>query len=98
MALRQAGQALINSLEQPTYVFTGKTSILEFPDDTVEGLRPEPGTRQIHVKRAERLQPGNVIEAPAIIQAPTTTLLVLPGSRVTLTRYGNYGIEIAAEQ
>ncbi|MFA5064776.1 MAG: hydantoinase/oxoprolinase family protein [Dehalococcoidia bacterium] len=40
------------------------------------------------------LKPGNRISAPAIIEEPTTTILVMPGSRASITKYGNYLIEI----
>ncbi|MDD5312895.1 MAG: hydantoinase/oxoprolinase family protein [Dehalococcoidia bacterium] len=40
------------------------------------------------------LKPGNVITAPAIIEEPTTTILVMPDSKASITRYGNYLIEI----
>ena len=40
------------------------------------------------------LKPGNRIAAPAIIEEPTTTILVMPGSKASITRYGNYLIEI----
>jgi len=40
------------------------------------------------------LKPGNSISAPAIIEEPTTTILVMPGSHASITSYGNYLIEI----
>ncbi|MCX5996098.1 MAG: hydantoinase/oxoprolinase family protein [Chloroflexi bacterium] len=40
------------------------------------------------------LKPGNRIVAPAIIEEPTTTILVMPGSKASITKYGNYLIEI----
>jgi N-methylhydantoinase A len=40
------------------------------------------------------LKPGNRISAPAIIEEPTTTILVMPGSKASITKYGNYLIEI----
>ena len=36
------------------------------------------------------LKPGNRISAPAIIEEPTTTILVMPGSKASITKYGNY--------
>lgn len=41
------------------------------------------------------LKPGNRITAPAIIEEPTTTILVIPGSKASITEHGNYLIEIA---
>lgn len=43
------------------------------------------------------LKPGNVITAPAIIEEPTTTILVMPGSKASITKYGNYLIEIGQQ-
>ncbi len=44
--------------------------------------------------KGEDLKPGNRIAAPAIIEEPTTTILIMPGSRASITKYGNYLIEI----
>ena len=46
------------------------------------------------VYRGDRLAHGNEIEAPAIIEEQTSTLVVFPGSRVRLTRWGNYLMEL----
>jgi len=40
------------------------------------------------------LKPGHRIPAPAIIEEPTTTILVMPGCKASITKYGNYLIEI----
>ena len=34
------------------------------------------------------------VEGPAIIQEPTSTIVVFPGSRATVTKWGNYLIEV----
>ena len=44
--------------------------------------------------KGEDLKAGNRISAPAIIEEPTTTILVMPGCKASITRYGNYLIEI----
>jgi len=42
----------------------------------------------------EKLKYGNEIHAPAIIEQPKTTVVVYPGSKVTVTPFGNYLVEI----
>jgi N-methylhydantoinase A len=38
---------------------------------------------------------GASIEGPAIIREPTTTVVVYPGSVASVTRLGNYLLEVA---
>jgi N-methylhydantoinase A len=38
---------------------------------------------------------GTVIEGPAIVTEPTTTVVVHPGSTVTVTSFGNYLLAVA---
>lgn len=57
-------------------------------------LGPDVGEVEAQIYRGERLRPGNRIAPPAIIEEATTTLAVLPGCEVTVTRYGNYLIEM----
>jgi N-methylhydantoinase A len=45
---------------------------------------------KIAVFDGERLQPGNMINGPAIIEEPTTTIVVFPGWRLELSRFGVY--------
>ena len=42
----------------------------------------------------EGLLGGARMEGPAIVQEPTSTLVVLPGSRATVSRWGNYLIDL----
>jgi len=69
------------------------------------GMAVSKGTRKAYFKelggmvdtpvyKGVDLKPGNRIPAPAIIEEPTTTILVMPGSKVSITKYGNYLIEI----
>ena len=44
----------------------------------------------------ERLQAGNSIQGPAIIQVPVTTIVVHPGQRARLDPYGNVLIDLHA--
>ena len=69
------------------------------PTDALIGKRriylgPEDGEVEASVYNGDILKPGNIIEPPGIIQEMTTTLAVLPGSKVRVTRYGNYFIEL----
>jgi len=57
-------------------------------------LGPEIGEMEASCYRGDSLKPGNEIAPPSIIQEDTTTLAVLPGSKVSVTRYGNYLIEL----
>jgi N-methylhydantoinase A len=43
------------------------------------------------------LSPGTVVTSPAIIREPTTTVVVYPGSSVTVTPLGNYLVSLADE-
>jgi N-methylhydantoinase A len=42
------------------------------------------------------LPAGTTIEGPAIVREPTTTVVVYPGSSVTVTALGNYLLELSA--
>jgi N-methylhydantoinase A len=43
--------------------------------------------------RGDQLRPGNVVAGPAIIEEPTTTLVIIPGARA-LARATHYLVEI----
>lgn len=47
------------------------------------------------VHYGEELVPGDRIAGPAIIEEPTTTLVIYPGTSALVTGYGNYLCEIA---
>jgi len=47
----------------------------------------------INIYDGERLQPGNVVLGPAVIEFPTTTMTVLPDQRAKADEYGNFVIE-----
>jgi N-methylhydantoinase A len=42
----------------------------------------------------ESLRPGMTVEGPAIIDEPTTTIVVYPGSRARVTELHNYLLEV----
>ena len=85
----------------------GKLPRTDFPAaKTTASAAPAPtGQRKAYFKelggmvdtpvyKASDLKPGNRIFAPAIIEEPTTTVLIMPGSKASITKYGNYLIEI----
>ncbi|WP_159715987.1 hydantoinase/oxoprolinase family protein [Geminicoccus flavidas] len=47
------------------------------------------------IYRAEHLEPGLRIEGPAIIEEPTTTLVVYPGMSAVVSGAGNYLLHVA---
>jgi N-methylhydantoinase A len=82
-----------------------KPRIREVPGggrDPAAALR---GTRQAYFQElggmvetpvflGDALRAGNIIEAPAIIEEPTTTVVVFPGSKVRVTELGSYCVSI----
>ena len=50
----------------------------------------ETGRVPTAIHRGERLAPGAHIEGPAIIEEPTTTIVVYAGGYADLTAAGNY--------
>lgn len=55
------------------------------------------GHRDTKVYDYERLQAGNVVHGPAIIDSDSTTYVIPAGARLTVDRYRNGIIEIAGE-
>ena len=55
------------------------------------------GHREVETPRyhGESLMPGMAVEGPAIIDEPTTTIVVYPGSRARVTELHNYLLEVA---
>jgi N-methylhydantoinase A len=49
------------------------------------------------IVRGERLQPGNVVPGPAIVQVPHTTIVVHPFERARLDPYGNVLIDLGGK-
>ena len=52
------------------------------------------GIVETPVYRGDKLAAGNKITAPAIIEEPTTTIVVTPKSKVTVTKWGSYLLEL----
>jgi len=84
----------------------GKLLKTDFPAaKAVSGAAKSSGARKAYfrelggmvdtpVYKGVDLKPGNRITAPAIIEEPTTTILVMPGCKASITKHGNYLIEI----
>ena len=70
--------------EDPSLALKGKRKVY---------LGPPVGEMEASIYLGDKLRPGNKISPPSIIEERTTTLAVLPGSHVTVTKYGNYFIE-----
>ena len=45
-----------------------------------------------------QLPPGTRLAGPTIVREPTTTVVVYPGSSVTVTPLGNYLLEIGSAE
>jgi len=66
-------------------------------EDPVEAYFSETGFQEVARYDGAALPAGMRIEGPAIIREPTTTVVVYPGSAATITRLGNYLLEVDAE-
>jgi N-methylhydantoinase A len=64
------------------------------PADSVSAFFGETGRADVPRYDGARLPEGARIDGPAIIREPTTTLVVYPGSAVTVTGLGNYLVEL----
>jgi N-methylhydantoinase A len=65
------------------------------PDSLRDCYFVETGRSATPVFRGERLQPGARIAGPAVIEEPTTTIVVYAGGSAELTAAGNYILRIA---
>jgi N-methylhydantoinase A len=55
---------------------------------------PATGEQTIEVYMGATLPPGSVVKGPAVIEEPTTTIVVYPNSSVRVTDFGNYLVEV----
>ncbi|NKB39277.1 MAG: hydantoinase/oxoprolinase family protein [Gammaproteobacteria bacterium] len=53
------------------------------------------GIHEATIYDGDRLEPGMQLSGPAVIQEPSTTLVVAPGHRVSLDDFGNYHVLIS---
>ncbi|MFT4306143.1 MAG: hydantoinase/oxoprolinase family protein [Microbacterium sp.] len=58
----------------------------------------ESGTMQVDCYSGSSLTPGEVIDGPAIVEESTTTVVLPPGCRATLTELGSLLIEIGTDE
>jgi N-methylhydantoinase A len=65
------------------------------PVGSREVIFPGMGPVMVPTHFAPDLTPGITIEGPAVIDGPTTTVLVGPGDRLTVTRGGEQRIDVA---
>ena len=67
--------------------------------DARKGTRPVnyalDGVHDAAIYDGEKLEPGMALTGPAIIEDPGTTVVVHPGDRLTVDRYGNLHLDIA---
>lgn len=88
--------------------FTGRLDTL--PPARAEDARPQPAKPAAHrpaffanhgqvdvpIYKGNSLPPGSMIEGPAIIEEPTTTVVVYPGTRARVSAAGSYVIDVFA--
>ncbi|MEM3562112.1 MAG: hydantoinase/oxoprolinase family protein [Candidatus Jordarchaeaceae archaeon] len=85
---------------------TEKPQLKESPYHGEDGSPALKGRRKAYFREAkgfietpvyggDKLESGNKIKGPAIIEEPTTTLLVPPQSTITTTKYKNYSLKTA---
>jgi N-methylhydantoinase A len=67
------------------------------PEEPVQAYFRETGFQEVARYDGGTLPAAMRIEGPAIIREPTTTVVVYPGSAATITRLGNYLLEVDAE-
>ncbi|MFD1707895.1 hydantoinase/oxoprolinase family protein [Siminovitchia sediminis] len=87
----------------------GVTSSISLKAQELAGPEPAAGslkgTRQAYFKEqgglvetkvydGERLKAGNKVDGPAIIEEPTTNLVVFPGEAAMVSKYGNYIVDL----
>jgi N-methylhydantoinase A/acetophenone carboxylase len=100
----EAGVELVNfvfkatvpraKLEVPSYALRG-----EIPSrDALKGKRQMywdeySGFRETNVYEQERLEPGNIIDGPGVVEAKDTTVVLPPGNKLTVNKYRCFVID-----
>jgi N-methylhydantoinase A len=86
-------RAMVPKPSLPTAAVTGRRL-----RDTVIGTRrvdfDVAGNLDAVIYNGALMEPGMQLEGPAVIQEPAVTLVVPPGERVTIDRYGNYHVHL----
>ncbi|HET6448537.1 MAG TPA: hydantoinase/oxoprolinase family protein [Conexibacter sp.] len=85
---------LTASLERPDLPASEPTDEAPVPARTRPAYFPATGTTEIPFYLGQDLRPGMTVEGPAVIVEPTTTLVVYPDSAASVTRHGNYLLEL----
>lgn len=93
MVLRLEGVGLTWKPQLPPLELAG-----EDPSGALKGQRKVyfeelGGFQETLIYEGNRVQCGNFLEGPCVIEEPTTTIVVYPGQRATLSRLGNYEID-----
>ncbi len=57
---------------------------------------PDLGWVDIPSHRSAELTPGTVVEGPGVVAEETSTIVVHPGTRLTVTAQGNYLLEVGS--
>ena len=105
-AVKQPGQA-VECLNWKAR-FTGRLKTL-LPERSASevAVRPEPTARraasfadrdavEVPVYLGRSLTSGNLVEGPAIIEEPTTTVVIPPGARAKVSPTGSYVVDVIA--
>jgi len=78
--------------EQPLSSETPDTEAVKTPRKAY--FKDLGGMIEVPIYDGEKLKAGNKVIGPAIIEEPTTNVVITPGSTATVSRYGNYIIEM----
>ena len=59
------------------------------------GLFPDhDGFTDTNIYASQALEPGMMVRGPAVVELPTTTIVVFPGHTLKVSTYGDFYIEI----
>lgn len=70
--------------------FEGESSSLAMKGNRKAYFKELGGLVDTPVYDGKKLANGNELKGPAIIEEPTTTIVVLPGAKVIISKFGNY--------
>ena len=98
-AVELVGLHLVASAEAGKLTPTDRPVTGATPADARKGTRSVnyalDGVHDAAIYDGEKLEPGMALTGPAIIEDPGTTVVVHPGDRLTVDRYGNLHLDIA---
>lgn len=103
-AVREPGQQIECPLWKSRLIAVLDSPPLHRDVDT-NGIQPTPRTKrqaffaetgrvEASIFVGDSLEPGMSVEGPAVIEEPTTTIVVYPGSTATVTALNNYLLEV----